>query len=48
MLTLEFRDFGDGTELILTHEHFVSEESRTNHGEGWASIMEKLGRVLAG
>ncbi|HKU69167.1 MAG TPA: SRPBCC family protein [Candidatus Baltobacteraceae bacterium] len=42
LLTIEFNAHGSGTELILTHERLASMESRTNHGHGWTSMMEKL------
>lgn len=46
LLTLQFNELDGGTELILTHEQFASEESRDRHQEGWTAIMEQLGEVL--
>ncbi len=46
LLTLEFNEVHDGTELVLTHERFASVESRDSHEKGWAAIMEQLGAVL--
>lgn len=46
MLTLEFFAAGSGTELVLTHERFASEESRDGHSTGWTSIMARLDEAL--
>lgn len=45
LLTIEFNPHGSGTELILTHERFSSEESRRNHSHGWNSMLDKLHRL---
>lgn len=42
LLTLEFNEHDNGTELVLTHAQFASEESRDNHRFGWGSILDKL------
>ncbi len=42
LLTLEFNDVNAGTELVLTHEQFVSIESRDRHEYGWALIVDQL------
>jgi uncharacterized protein YndB with AHSA1/START domain len=42
LVTIEFLPRGKGTELVLTHEGFASEEARRSHEHGWAGIMEKL------
>lgn len=42
LLTLEFNAHGEGTELVLTHEHLSSPESRANHEHGWTSMLQKL------
>jgi uncharacterized protein YndB with AHSA1/START domain len=36
-----------GTEVVLTHVKFMSEESRDNHNKGWTGILERLGTMLA-
>lgn len=46
LLTLEFRDLGGKTELVLTHEQFASAESRSNHEHGWTAILEELAVAL--
>ena len=42
LLTLEFHPHGSGTKLVLTHERLSGEQSRKNHGRGWASILHNL------
>lgn len=46
LLTLEFNPHDGGTELILTHEQFVTETTRSNHENGWTSILDHLSQVL--
>ncbi len=36
-----------GTEVVLTHVKFVSEESRDNHNKGWTGILGRLEGLLA-
>jgi len=48
LVTLEFRDLGGVTEVVLTHEQFPSEESRDGHGKGWTSCLNKLDTCLRG
>jgi uncharacterized protein YndB with AHSA1/START domain len=36
-----------GTEVVLTHIRFVSEESRDNHMQGWTGILGKLDALLS-
>jgi uncharacterized protein YndB with AHSA1/START domain len=42
IVTVEFFDRDDGTEVKLTHEQLPSKESRDRHSEGWTSILKKL------
>ncbi|WP_349437542.1 SRPBCC family protein [Pararhizobium sp. A13] len=37
----------DGTEVVLTHVKFMSEESRDNHEKGWNGILGKLDALLS-
>lgn len=46
LLKLDFNELSGGTELILTHEQFATEESRASHGSGWEAILGQLQRVL--
>lgn len=47
LVTLEFYDRGEETELILTHERLPSAEIAAQHEAGWSSILEKLAGRLA-
>jgi uncharacterized protein YndB with AHSA1/START domain/predicted enzyme related to lactoylglutathione lyase len=46
LLTIEFLDRGDETELILTHEDFRDATQRDNHQRGWTPILDQLADVL--
>ena len=46
LLTLEFNEVGDETELVLTHERFASTESRDRHAEGWTAVLTQLEPVV--
>ncbi|MCH8826379.1 MAG: SRPBCC domain-containing protein [Chloroflexi bacterium] len=40
LVTIEFIDKGDSTEMILTHELFPTEGIRDQHSQGWEMMME--------
>ena len=42
LVTITFRDFEHGTELILTHERFSSAEAAARHEHGWTGCLDKL------
>jgi uncharacterized protein YndB with AHSA1/START domain len=42
LVTVRLRDFEQGTELILTHEHFGSAETAAKHEHGWTGCLDKL------
>lgn len=42
LVTIDLRERGDGTEVVLTHQRFATEESRDGHEHGWTSIRNKL------
>jgi len=46
LVTVEFREKGDATEVILTHEKLPSEESKVQHTEGWIGCFVKLEQLL--
>jgi uncharacterized protein YndB with AHSA1/START domain len=46
-VTVEFRDRGNETELVLTHERFASVAARDEHNEGWKACLDRLERVVA-
>jgi uncharacterized protein YndB with AHSA1/START domain len=37
----------DGTEVVLTHVKFVSEQSRDGHLKGWTGILQRIDEMLA-
>ncbi|HVN68720.1 MAG TPA: SRPBCC domain-containing protein [Candidatus Binatia bacterium] len=48
LLTLEFIERGEKTELVLTHEAFRDATQRDNHEHGWTAILDQLGASLRG
>ena len=44
LVTVEFKDVGGGTEVTLTHERFVNNESRDKHQHGWMGCLENLAK----
>lgn len=47
LVTVDIRQVGDMTEMVLTHEGFATADDVTNHETGWAGALDKLGRSLA-
>ncbi len=46
LVTVEFRDFGASTEIVLTHEFFPDQERRDGHEHGWGGCFERLTELL--
>jgi uncharacterized protein YndB with AHSA1/START domain len=46
LVTVEFVDLGDSTEVRLTHENLPSAESVKNHQHGWTGSLDKLERLF--
>lgn len=46
LVTVEFRDLGGRTEVVLTHEMLPSEKSRDEHHKGWNGCLDRLARFL--
>jgi uncharacterized protein YndB with AHSA1/START domain len=46
LITVEFLNQGERTELIFTHTRFATPESRDNHARGWAKIAEAFAMLL--
>ncbi len=46
VVTIEFLDLGDSTEVTLTHERLPTPEERDKHAHGWNGCMDQLGRIL--
>jgi uncharacterized protein YndB with AHSA1/START domain/predicted enzyme related to lactoylglutathione lyase len=47
VLTLEFFERGDRTELVLTHANLRDDVQRDRHEGGWSVILDQLGTLLA-
>ena len=47
VVTVEFREQGNGTELTLTHELFPDAKSRDHHDQGWNGCLDRLARALS-
>ncbi|MCG8695032.1 MAG: SRPBCC domain-containing protein [Minwuiales bacterium] len=48
LVTLDFVERDDGTELRLTHSRLQSDEQAESHRGGWASSWNKLARLVEG
>lgn len=46
LVTVEFRDVGGSTEVLLTHERFPDLESKKRHEGGWAGTLVRLETLL--
>lgn len=46
LVTVEFIDLGDSTEVRLTHENLPSSQSAKNHEHGWSGSLDKLERLF--
>lgn len=44
-VTIEFREAGDATEIVLTHEGFSNEEVKQFHNFGWERSFHLLARL---
>lgn len=42
LVTVEFRDLGNATEVMLKHEYFPDAQTRDKHSEGWTGCLELL------
>jgi uncharacterized protein YndB with AHSA1/START domain len=46
LVTVEFRDHPNGTEITLTHTNLASPASRDRHQWGWNGSLDNLARLL--
>lgn len=46
LVTVEFQDRGNSTEVVLTHELLPTEELREGVHRGWNGCLDMLGRCL--
>lgn len=47
LVTVEFRDRGESTELLVRHERLRTEVGRTRHREGWLGTLSNLEAYFA-
>ena len=47
LVTVEFKDLGARTEVVLTHERFPDAGAVGRHGDGWNGCLESLAHLLA-
>jgi uncharacterized protein YndB with AHSA1/START domain len=43
-VTVDFRDLGGTTEIVVTHEGLPSDESAAFHRHGWMTSLERFGQ----
>jgi uncharacterized protein YndB with AHSA1/START domain len=48
LVTVEFIDHGNESELVLTHERFTKPDVAERYEKGWSTIAEKFAAYLAG
>jgi len=46
LVTVEFRDLGQSTEIAVTHEQLPSVEERDRHSQGWNGCLDQLANYL--
>lgn len=42
LVTVEFKDLGESTEIMLMHERFPNAEARDAHRNGWSKTFDSL------
>jgi uncharacterized protein YndB with AHSA1/START domain len=47
LVTVEFVEDGDATNVEITHSGFASEEIRDLHAHGWEACLANLERLLS-
>jgi glutathione S-transferase len=46
LVTVEFNDLGESTEVVLIHELFPNAEVKVGHDEGWTSCFKRLEKLF--
>jgi uncharacterized protein YndB with AHSA1/START domain len=46
LVTIELRDMGPSTDIVLTHEQFPNEAQREQHNQGWEGCLNQLVTIL--
>lgn len=47
VVTVEFNEVDEGTEVVLTHVGFPSTEARDDHEDGWTGGLDRMAEQLA-
>ena len=47
LVTVEFSERGGQTEVVLTHEGFLTTEARDAHDHGWIGCLDRLQKYVA-
>ena len=47
LVTVEFLEYGNESELVLTHERFTKPDVAKRYENGWGTIAQKLSGYLA-
>jgi uncharacterized protein YndB with AHSA1/START domain len=47
LVSLDFLDLGDATEIVLSHGQFPDAETRDKHNQGWLGCFDQLKTYLA-
>ena len=47
LVTVTFEKFGDGTALTLVHDRLPGSEEVADHGRGWSSALDNLGKLYS-
>jgi uncharacterized protein YndB with AHSA1/START domain len=48
LVTVEFTDLGETTDVVLTHELFPTTEAKASHEQGWTSCLNRLEQLFGG
>ncbi len=46
LVTVEFNEMGEATEVVITHELFPNDEVRDGHDMGWVSCLNQLEQLF--
>jgi uncharacterized protein YndB with AHSA1/START domain len=46
LVTVEFHEQGEATEVVLTHDFFPNAEWRDKHNQGWTGCFGRLEKVF--
>ena len=48
LVTVRLKDVDGGTEVVIVHERFLTDQSARGHEQGWVGSLGKLARMLEG